>query len=60
MTFKMSMSELSKIMVKIKVKLFLYRPVGVQEVEAARIPRQSAHEGGKVVSPTHRPPLPPR
>jgi hypothetical protein len=21
--------------------------------------RQSAHEGGKVVSPTHRPPLPP-
>ena len=22
--------------------------------------RQSAHEGGKVVSPTHRPPLPPR
>ena len=22
--------------------------------------RQSAHEGGKVLSPTHRPPLPPR
>jgi len=22
--------------------------------------RESAHEGGKVVSPTHRPPLPPR
>jgi hypothetical protein len=25
----------------------------------AQILRQSAHEGGKVVSPTHRPPLPP-
>jgi hypothetical protein len=24
-----------------------------------QISRQSAHEGGKVVSPTHRPPLPP-
>jgi hypothetical protein len=30
-----------------------------QEVEAPRILRQSAYEGGKVVSPTHRPPLPP-
>jgi len=28
--------------------------------EASQISRQSAHEGGKVVSPTHRPPLPPR
>ena len=26
----------------------------------SQISRQSAHEGGKVVSPTHRPPLPPR
>ena len=25
-----------------------------------QISRQTAHEGGKVVSPTHRPPLPPR
>jgi len=25
-----------------------------------QISRQSAHEGGKVVSPTHRPPLPPQ
>ena len=25
-----------------------------------QISRQSAHEGGKVVSPTHRSPLPPR
>jgi hypothetical protein len=29
-----------------------------QEVEASRISIQSAHEGGKVVSPAHRPPLP--
>jgi hypothetical protein len=26
----------------------------------SQIPRKSAHEGGKVVSPTHRPPLPPQ
>ena len=26
----------------------------------SKILRQSAHEGGKVVSPTHRPPLPPQ
>ena len=25
----------------------------------SQISRQSAHEGGKLVSPTHRPPLPP-
>jgi hypothetical protein len=29
------------------------RPRGFQEVEGPRISRQSAHEGGKVVSPTH-------
>jgi hypothetical protein len=34
-------------------------PWGFQEVEAPRISRQSAHGGGKVVSPTHRPSLPP-
>ena len=38
----------------------LDRPKGVQEVEASRIFRKSAHEGGQVVSPTHRPPLPPQ
>ena len=35
-------------------------PLGLPEVEAPRISRQSAHEGGKVVSTTHRPHLPPR
>jgi hypothetical protein len=36
-------------------------PIGVQKVEASRFSRQSAHESGKVFSPTHRPllPLPP-
>jgi hypothetical protein len=29
----------------------LDRPLGLQKVEASRISRQSAHEGGKVVSP---------
>jgi hypothetical protein len=37
----------------------LERPLGFQEVETPRIYRQSAHEGGKVVSPTQRPSLPP-
>ena len=31
----------------------------LQELQAPRILRQSAHESGKGVSPTHRPPLPP-
>ena len=31
---------------------------GLQEVEASRIFRKSAQLGGKIVSPTHRPPLP--
>jgi hypothetical protein len=35
------------------------RPLGCQEAEATRISGQSAQKGGKVVSPTHRPPLPP-
>ena len=38
----------------------LDRPVGLQEVEASRIFGQSAHEGGRVVSCTHRPHLPRR
>jgi hypothetical protein len=43
-----------------KVKLSRYRPwAGPWGSRRLRISRQSAHEGGKVVSPTHRPPLPP-
>jgi hypothetical protein len=36
----------------------LDRPSGLQEVQTPRISRQSALEGGKVVSPAHRPSLP--
>jgi hypothetical protein len=45
------------------VKQSLYRPGEAPRVPAgctSRISRQSAHEDGKVVSPTHWPPLPPR
>jgi hypothetical protein len=34
------------------------RSLGLQEIEDPRISRQSTHEGGKVFSPTHWPPLP--
>jgi len=34
------------------------RPWGFQEVEATRFQDSRKYEGGKVVSPTHRPPLP--
>jgi hypothetical protein len=37
----------------------LGRPLGYQEVWGSQISRQTAHEGGKVVSPTYRPPLHP-
>jgi hypothetical protein len=46
-------------MFNIKVKLSLYMPIGVHNVEAPRNSRQSAHEGVKVISPMHHPPLPP-
>jgi hypothetical protein len=38
----------------------LDKPLGFQEDKARRIHRQSPHEGGKVISPTHQPPLPSR
>jgi hypothetical protein len=43
----------------LKVKIYLYRPLGLQEVEAPRIAGESAHKVGKIVSYTHRPPSPP-
>ena len=42
-------------------KLPIYRPgspLGLQNVEISKICRESAHEGGEVINPRHRQPLP--
>jgi hypothetical protein len=49
--------------IRYKVKQYLYIPGEAPRVPgglSSQISRQSAHEGGKVDSPTHRPPLPTR
>jgi hypothetical protein len=38
------------------VKVKLYKPLGLQDVEAPRISEQLAHEGSKAVRPTQRAP----
>jgi hypothetical protein len=46
-----------------KGKVVPYRPWQALRAPGGRgsqVFRQSAHEGGKVVSPMHQPPLPPR
>jgi len=55
--------EKSSIQSKAKGKGIPSKPgqaLRVLEVRGSQMSRQSPHEGGKVASPTHRPPLPPK
>ena len=62
MTQRVCDKKRSTTKVKVKVKQTHYRPGQALRVPGcwgSQISRQSAHEGGKFVSPTHRPPLSP-